>query len=51
MLIILLCDSRNKTPGFFLNNRAWKMKFVPVGFDPDRIERYCYGADTIPLSR
>ena len=35
----------------FFYNPTWKMKLVPVGFDPDRIERHCYGADTIPLSR
>ena len=50
ILINLLCDFRNKTPGFFYNP-TWKMKLVPVGFDPDRIERHCYGADTILLSR
>ena len=37
MLTILLCDSRNETPGF-LNNPTWKMKLVLVGIDPDYVE-------------
>ena len=37
MLTILLCDSRNETPGF-LNNPTWKMKLVLVGIDPDHVE-------------
>ena len=35
-LIILLCDSRNETPGFF-NNPTWKIKLVSIGIDSDYI--------------
>ena len=35
MLIMLLCDYRNETPGFF--NPTWKIKLVSVGIDPVHI--------------